>query len=55
MDQKVNQRKNTVCLGQQIYASSENFTPTLLVMFETFRRFGFEAIFQFSITLNLNV
>ena len=25
---------------QQIYASSENFTPTLLVMLETFRRSG---------------
>ena len=34
-DQKVNQRQNTVCLEQQIYASPENFTPTLLVMLET--------------------
>ena len=40
LDQKVNQRQNTVCLEQQIYASSENFTPTLLVMLETFRRSG---------------
>ena len=32
--------KNTVWLEQQIYASPENFTPTLLVMLETFRRSG---------------
>ena len=38
LDQKVNQLQNTVCLQQQIYASPENFTPTLLVMLETFRR-----------------
>ena len=38
LDQKFNQRQNTVCLEQQIYASLENFTPTLLVMLETFRR-----------------
>ena len=38
LDQKVNQRQNTVCLEQQIYASPENFTPTLLVVLETFRR-----------------
>ena len=37
-DQKVNQRQNTVCLGQQIYASPENSLSTLLVMLETFRR-----------------
>ena len=37
-DQKVSQRQNTVCLEQQIYASPENFTPTLLVMLETFGR-----------------
>ena len=40
MDQKVNQRQNTVVLEQQIYASPENFTPTLLVLLETFRRSG---------------
>ena len=39
-DQKVNQRQNTVCLEQQIYASPENFTPTLLEVLETFRRSG---------------
>ena len=38
LDQKVNQRKNTDSLEQQIYASSENFTPTMLVMLKTFRR-----------------
>ena len=38
LDQKVNQRQNTVCLEQQIYASLKNFTPTLLLMLETFRR-----------------
>ena len=38
LDQKVNQPENTVCLEQQIYASTENFTPTLLVVLETFRR-----------------
>ena len=38
VDKKVNQRQNTVCLEQQIYSSSENFIPTLLVMLETFRR-----------------
>ena len=36
--QKVNQRQSKVFLEQQIYARLENFTPTLLVMFETFRR-----------------
>ena len=36
LDQKVNQRQNTVCLEQQIYASPDNFTPMLLVMLETF-------------------
>ena len=40
LDQKVNQQWNTVCLEQQIYASPENFTPTLLVMLETFSRSG---------------
>ena len=30
--------KKIVCLEQQIYASQENFTPTLLVMLGTFRR-----------------
>mgnify|MGYP006908683105 CR=1 FL=1 len=40
MYQKVNQRQNTVFLEQQIYTSPENFTPTLLVMLETFRRSG---------------
>ena len=44
MDQKVNQRQNTVCLEQQIYASPENFTPTLLVTLETFRRSVDECI-----------
>ena len=38
LDQKVNQQQNTVCLNQQIYASPHDFTPTLLVMLETFRR-----------------
>ena len=38
LDQKVNQQQNTVCLEQQIYASSENFTPTQLGMLESFRR-----------------
>ena len=38
LDQKIYQRQNTVCLEQQIYTSPENFTPTLLVMLETFRR-----------------
>ena len=33
LDQKVNQWQNTISLEQQIYASLENFTPTLLVMF----------------------
>ena len=37
---KINHRQNTVCLEQQIYASPENLTPTLLVMLETFRRSG---------------
>ena len=40
LDQQVNQQQNTVCLKQQIYASPENFTPTLLVSLETFRRSG---------------
>ena len=35
--QKVNQQQHTVCLEPQIYASPENFTPTLLVILETFR------------------
>ena len=35
LDQKVNQQQNTICLEQQTYASPENFTPTLLVMLET--------------------
>ena len=38
LDQKVNQQQNTVCLEQQTYASPENFTPTLLVMLEIFKR-----------------
>ena len=38
IDQKANQRQNSICLEQQIYASPENFTPTLLVVLETFRR-----------------
>ena len=38
VDQQVNQQQNTVYLEQQIYASPKNFTPTLLVMLETFRR-----------------
>ena len=38
LDQKVNQQQNTICLEQQTYASPENFTPTLLVMLETFGR-----------------
>ena len=42
-NQKVNQRQSTICLEQQIYASPENFTPTLLVMLETFRRSGHTA------------
>ena len=40
VDQKVNQRQNTICLEQHIYASPENFIPMLLVMLETFRRSG---------------
>ena len=36
-DQKVNQRQNTICLEQQTNVSPENFMPTLLVLFETFR------------------
>ena len=40
LDQKVNQQQNTVCVEQQVYASPENFTPTLLVMLETFRWSG---------------
>ena len=35
---KVKQWQNTVHLEQQIYASPENFTQTLLVVLETFRR-----------------
>ena len=35
LDQNVNQLQNTLCLKQQIYASPENFTPTLLVILET--------------------
>ena len=38
MDQQVNQRQNTLCVDQQIKTSPENFSPTLLVMLETFRR-----------------
>ena len=38
LNQKVNQQQNTVCLERQIYTSPENFTPTLLVMIETFIR-----------------
>ena len=38
LDQKVNVLKNTVCSEQRIYTSQKNFTPTLLVMLETFRR-----------------
>ena len=45
LDQKVNQRQNTVCLKQQIYASPEHFTPKLLVMLETFRRSAQKPIF----------
>ena len=37
-DQKVHQQSKIFCLEQQIYASSESFTPTLLVMLEIFRR-----------------
>ena len=40
LDQKVNQQQNTVHLEQQIFASPENFTLTLLVILETFRRSG---------------
>ena len=35
-DQKVNQQQNTVYLEQQTYTRPENFTPTLLVILETF-------------------
>ena len=38
LDQKENQQQNTVCLEQQICASPENLTSTLLVMLETFGR-----------------
>ena len=38
LDQKENQQQITVCLEQQIYASPENLTSTLLVMLETFGR-----------------
>ena len=38
LDQKINQQQNTACSEHQIYASPENFTPTMLVMLETFRR-----------------
>ena len=48
LDHKVNQRQNTVCLQQQIYASPDNFTPTLLVMLETFRRYDHMISFQAS-------
>ena len=34
---KVNPQQNTVCLEQQIYANTKNYTPALLVMLETFR------------------
>jgi hypothetical protein len=43
LDQKDNQRQHTVCLEQQIIASPKNFTPTLLVMLETFRRSAYEV------------
>ena len=45
LDQKVNKLQNTVCLQQQIYASPENFTPTLLVMLVTFRRSALSVFF----------
>ena len=38
LDKKVNPQQSTVCLEQQICASQENFTPSMLVMLETFRR-----------------
>ena len=38
LDQKVNQWQNTEYLEETIYASPQNFTLTLLVMLETFRR-----------------
>ena len=41
---KINQRQNTVCLEQHIYASPGNFTPLLLVMLETFRRSGLHRL-----------
>ena len=37
---KMNLQQNTLCLEQQIYASQENFTHTLVMMVETFRRPG---------------
>ena len=40
LDLKVNQQQNIACLDQQIYASPDNLTPTLLVMLETIRRSG---------------
>ena len=43
-DQKVNQQQKIVCLEQHIYASTENFTPTPLVMLETFRRSAFDNL-----------
>ena len=50
LDQKFNQRQNTLCLELQIYASPENFTPTLLVMLEKFRRSAITLLDQ-TITL----
>ena len=46
---KVNQWQNTVCLEQHIYAIPDNFTPTLMVMLETFRRSGFMLIKQYKL------
>ena len=43
LDHQVKQQQKTVCLEQQIYASPENFTPTLLVMLETCRRSAYRA------------
>ena len=39
-DHKRNIRQNIVCLDQQINASQEKFTQSLVVMVETFRRSG---------------
>ena len=51
LDQQVNQQQNTVCLKQQIYASPVNFTPTLLVTLETFRRSESGAALQTALSL----